>query len=1150
MRSNWSLLLGLVVSAAVSAAEPAVLTSGPFSLTRSKTLHMSYRGMPLITGDSFASLKDLESADDVRVTRVGDTRVLNVLRSHHPELTFRKEVALHADGEVELTVKANVAPFTNLPRNYTMVIPLELLEGASFRALGGRAYGVKEYSGTISRSMPEGGILPKEPRVRYIAFKSDKVKLVFDFNPYGVQQMYTDYPFSGEPMGVASVSRVGNALHIVSFARSGSRPGGLGTAKILIYESEFDYDRKHPYRKWGYSGGPKPLVHASFGCPNPGADFDAIDLRPYTKGGAAGWDGIPAGVRLVRGKKTHVYGPCVFSPRGTAATLVQPIKPGVYVITLHAGHPNRPVGPFDMFINDECVARGITAKAGIPTPVIVSRYLRTSPVRIRFQGTNWAVHTLAMQLFIQRNEDYVLDRGLWVVDGLPAPSFGIRQPLPAAERAVSLPPVTTPPRPRFTPAGLEILLPDPDDPALAWRRNMRMVSWAGSHSATGFEFNTPELVERQVLALKAEGFNTINDGLFFWNLAYTDRWDEGLEMIRMICYFAHKHGMKVIHHCDTTIPLYQGTALQYLMAHPDGLQRDIRYGLPTFSLICLDNPAVRRELIGRFVRLAAETGVDGFMLDEIIFASKDYCGCPDCRKKFTEDTGAVLPTDPDSPVFDNYDDPLWVQWIKWRQRCIGDWRLAFRREFNKVNPNLCFMVYTTHYGLTSRWAPREKGANLIQAARACDFVGTEIMSRNVYESCRAVYAYRKIKTAIGDSLGCSIWGLVYHVNNPDIAYAGWAMNQMNRQTTWMGSIAGVDMKRYLDWPFKVKTESARSVADVAVVFSSTSRDFGRLFAPVDGGLGMSQMMTDAHIQHDVLLETDLRPERLARYKLVLLPFISCTSAAQNAALRAFVASGGRLLISGNTSLQDENGMLLSTFGLADLIGLDMDPKHATIKGDYVFRWRADHKPVSVPKYAIRVTPRPGASPTILADVVHGDAVVGPALTVHRVGKGACYYLASPLGAFNQEPETTPGRTWNFELNRPLEALFLTILDDCVPGGFDVRAVSVPSRVFLSVHEQPGKQGEEILVHLLNMTGSGDLKKGETVTKNTPKDAFPALKNDMVVDLRLGEFSGAVIRSPDYAGARPVRLEKRDGGVTRITVNKNDLKTYAIVYLTK
>ena len=1132
----------------VATAESAPLEAGPFALAQSKTMRLTYHGLPLVTSDHFAPLEDLESAETLRLDHRGAVQALNVIRAKHPELTFRKEIALHPDGSLELTVKANYAPFTNSPRNYTMSIPLDLLEGATFRAVGGRTSRAKEHTGAITKDMPEGRILGTESRVRYIAFKSEKVKLVIDFNPYGVQQMYTDYPFAGEPMGVASISKVGNTLQVSSFGRSGTRAGALCSAKILIYEGEFDYDEKHPYRKWSYAGGPKPVVHASFGTKDPGKDIDSIDLRPFAMENSAGWAGIPSSLQLVRGKATHIYGNCVFSPKGDKATLVQPIRPGVYIITIQAGHPELAVGPFDVLINGERVASGVTARAGKPKPIIVSRFLRTSPARIEFKGKSWGIHSVAMQLFIQRGEDYMLDRKLWVVDGLHEPDFGVREHLSAADRKVSLPEVKTPPKPRFTADGFEVLLPDPANPALDWRRDMRMVAWARSHASTGFEFNTPELVERQVLTLKAEGFNTINNGLFFWNLSWVDRWNEGLEMIQMITHFAHKHGMKVIHHCDTTIPLYMGTGMQYLMAHPDWMQRDIRHGLPTLSLICLNNPELRQEVIGRFVRLAAETGVDGFMLDEIIFASKDYCGCPHCRAKFTRDTGAVLPTDPNSPVFDNYNDPLWVKWIKWRQRCVGDWRLAFRREFNKVNPNLCFMVYTTHYGLTSRWAPREKGANLIQAARACDFVGTEIMSRNVYEACRAVYSYRKIKTAIGDNLGCSIWGLVYHVDNPVTAYVGWAMNQMNRQTTWMGAISGVDMKYYLKWHLRVKTEAARSVADVAILFSSTSRDFAKNFAPVSSGLGISQVMTDAHIQHDILLEADVRPERLSRYKLVILPSIACTSAAQDAALRDYVADGGTLLVSGNTSLQDENGIYRETFGLADLIGLDMAPKKPLTKGDHLFRWLENGTDVPVPSYAIRVTPRKNAQLQVLANIVRNDTVIGPALTVNHTGEGACFYLASPLGTINRETETTPGKKWTFQRNDPAANLLLKIIRNAVPGGFDVQAVAVPERVFLSVHKQPGEKGEEILAHLLNLTGSGKLAKGEVITNNTPKNAFPALEKDLVFDLRLGNVSSARIVSPDYESARPVTLESLPGGTTRVTVKGTDLKTYAIVYL--
>lgn len=700
----------------------------------------------------------------------------------------------------------------------------------------------------------------------------------------------------------------------------------------------------------------------------------------------------------------------------------------------------------------------------------------------------------------------------------------------------------------------ETLLPANAE-ALAWRSGMRMVGWAGGHNATGFEFNTPELVERRVKELKSQGFNTISDGLFFWNLSHTERWNEGIAMTRMICEAAHKNGMKVIHHMDGPVLTYMGTGLQYLTAHPEWLQRDIRYGRPTFSQMCLNNPSFREEFFSRMVRFARETGVDGFMIDECTFASKDYCGCPSCRQKFTRDTGCVLPVNSGSDIFQNMDSPLWVHWIKWRQKALGDWWVEVRKRFNEANPNICLMTYTTHYGLYSSWAPVEFGDNLLEACRACDFVGTEIMSRNVFDCYRSVYAFRKIKAAIGDHFGSTIWGLVYHLDDPSFAYFGWALNQMNRQTTWMGNITGADMLRYLEWPHRAKIDGARSVSDVGILFSAWTRDFGKKYDTFPDTHGYAEILNDAYIQYDFLLDDDVYLRKLAQYKLVILAAVSCMSAEQVDAVRQYVANGGALLISGNTAVQDEDGTFTPNFQLADVMGVQYDPKAPTIAGPQQIRFLPDQATntcpaISYPEGSFRFLPLPGAKAEVLAEIIDGKSnAVSPAIVVNRYGKGKCVSLACKLGAINYEPEASAGDKWNFEKNQELAELLVKVVRLAADDAFDVKAASLPEQVLMSVCLQKEKQKNDcILVHLLNATGAAKLKKGDIVPSKKAGEPFPAIKQDLVFAIRAANIINGYIVSPDYPDKRPVTLEKSGNGYTKVTVKKDDLKAYAIVYL--
>ena len=60
-------------------------------------------------------------------------------------------------------------------------------------------------------------------------------------------------------------------------------------------------------------------------------------------------------------------------------------------------------------------------------------------------------------------------------------------------------------------------------------------------------------------------------------------------------------------------------------------------------------------------------------------------------------------------------------------------------------------------------------------------------------------------------------------------------------------------------------------------------------------------------------------ERLRAFKLLVLPNIACLSDAQCAQLRAFVAAGGSLVATYETSLYDEWGAPRPQFGLADRV---------------------------------------------------------------------------------------------------------------------------------------------------------------------------------------------------------------------------------------
>ena len=1167
MHARLPSLLLLGVSLAFVTGRAADIKNSSFVVRDGKMLQVTHRGRSLITGDEINYLPDAGQAT-ARITRTGNTPVLNVSQDTGDTVHFRKEVALHADGRLELTVKMRLFPHKNTPDMPTMIyafrVPMSVLAGASFTARVDRASRAKTVTGTVAADQKDGSLTPK--KCRFIAFQKDDLQLVFDCNPYGVMSLQ-DYCMYGDPVGSWSVTKQGDSV-VFSFGQTARQYGGVFTSKIIIYQGPFDYDQKHPYDKWSYNGPTPTQSQFTFGTNADTKGFQKADLKGYTPEQGWGWRD-PTDLQMVQTESACVLDNCVAGSAGRSAAFELDVIPGVYVLTLRLGHTRQRLGPFGISVNGKPRAQTHALAARQTQEILIAHYVR-EPERklsIDFDGPEvWAVRSLVVHPVIHANQDFALDRNLWVTPGLFEPELKLSwwdQPQPetgapaeplrsfsVARSSRSTPGrEDTPTAERLLPtqSRSEVLLP-PDSDALAWRYDMKMGGLTGGCGCLLYELYTPELIERRVTEMAATGLNTVVISGLHMHHCFLHRWATVTEYVRKATEIAHRHGMKVIFHHDIPVILYNGTGLQHMLSHLDWLARDIDHGRPTLRSYCIMNPDFRAAYFGRITRLVRDTRIDGGMLDEGCFPGKDFCGCEHCRRAFTAQTGLVLPRDNTSQVFGNRDHPVWIAWLNWRKRAVGDFWIALRKALNPVNPDFCNMKYTTHYGFTSNWAGREFGSDLIQAGRGCDFLGTEIMARNVYDSRRAVYAFRKMKSALGDLYGLPIWGLVYHVDDPVFAYFGWAMNHMNRQTSWLSMIEGENMGRYLDWPGRMQCRTATSVADVAVLFSAQSRDFTRMFSPSADPIGVSQCLTDAHVQHDFILDEDLFDKgRLHQYKLLILASTGCLSRRQVQTIRAYVREGGALLTTTNTGLLDERGFVQENFQLADVMGVDC-VKASAIRGPHTMRFRSDSSTLVYPQATLRVKSRDGAD--VLADILSkkGDPV-RPVLVRNNYGKGQCVYLPVALGALNYEVEWGTGRKMTFEKNRELADLLIRLVRETASAPFDVQPVAIPEGVMMSVCRENADDQSQLLIHLLNGTGTG-IAKGEAMPahKDWPKHGppFPALQADVVVDIRaIGATKGRVT-SPDFSGKRPVSITPGEDGLFRVTIKAADLSAYSLV----
>jgi hypothetical protein len=131
---------------------------------------------------------------------------------------------------------------------------------------------------------------------------------------------------------------------------------------------------------------------------------------------------------------------------------------------------------------------------------------------------------------------------------------------------------------------------------------------------------------------------------------------------------------------------------------------------------------------------------------------------------------------------------------------------------------------------------------------------------------------------------------------------------------------------YFDWLARHDRhfKNKRSIANIAVVIGQRTQLFYQ--SPGDGDAGQNVQglyyaLLEGRFLFDFVHEDDLAADNLKKYDTLLLPNTALLSDAQCQQLRDFVAAGGSLLASFETSMYTEQNERRSDFGIADIFGI-------------------------------------------------------------------------------------------------------------------------------------------------------------------------------------------------------------------------------------
>ena len=1106
MKHSILLLLFLCIGSVASNAQKKVNpTSSPFEITPSREIEIKWKGEPLISGDSLSWIPGSSVGSHAEVFKVTNEKkwlTTNVWNSNFI-LPYRREIGISPKGEkIELTFQAHQeALMDSYPVShitYKILIPVSIVNNSTWDVLVGRSQDARWRSGKINASAKEEDLLNVNG-VRWITFNTPKGPITFDFNPHGLTTYYTGGMNTMTAHWI--VSQKDDKIEI-SFSTPATNYGGDFTGKLTIFEGgKEDYLKHHAATYYYYFS--ELLKEKLFSFNNKtGKDFTNAGLNKFDPVKGYGWE-KPNTLKLTEiNNSGALYASCSSSHTNTFNSIGH--RPGLYLITIRSSALDNHVGPFDISFNGEKLYKGLKVEKGKVANMTFVRWIERGKATVKFEG-DWAASVIGFQMFMHKEEDYEFRRGNWIKNGAFCPGI-------LFANYYDTPPVYGKSLTYTSLAGsvseiniipelpeLETALPNQDAEGLAWRFNSPLGTMGPDNWGTFNEFNTPEKIEKRLQQVKDGGTKAVILNGFLSRHTYLPHLGRVEENIRQTVEKAHQMGMKIIDHQDLTILWNTDMGFRFLAANPNYLQHSHTNGLPTWGL-CPINPNFNGYFFPYILNHIKNTGIDGLMIDECTFHFENYCNCAYCRDAFTKATNLVLPDDETNPLLRNKSSRLWKAWIEWRKHAIAQWRIDLSKETHKINPDFSNLQYYSEGGFLTNYASYGQAGDLPLSARSMDFMGTEIMSRDVWDDYRYNFTSRNMYNSLRETYGSPIFGLVY-ANKINHSLIGWAMNNMFGQVTWSLSdpVEEETMNDYTGWEEDMDKVTSVPFTDVGIVFSRTTRDWSvknteRYPHEI---MGTSQFLSERNKQHTFILDDAITDQDISRFRVLLAPGMDCISDDQENKLKQFVLKGGTLFLTGDAGKLSPYGEPREIRAFSDILGEDEILKAAN------------------------------------ADWVEA-----------KYGKGKILY-ARQKNAINEYCRSfTDGSAYSFNPDPGITKTNERILSYVI-GNETFKALSVPSKVLVTVYKSNANEKNITMIHLLNATGV-KVKNGDLLP--VPNPVWEPINDDLVFEIALPAIEDAYYASPDAPGHKTVKVEAAGYNLFKVTVPKGTVEKYGIVYL--
>ena len=1101
------LLFALLCASGIIVAKDAITLKGsPFAIDATKDINISWKGSPLVIGDSLSWISGETVGEHATTFVYGNHNGWQTSNAWNSDfiLPYRREIGLSPNGKkIELTFQAHqealMDAYPHPLIRYKLLLPISLFVNSSWDALTGRSQNARWSSGTIDPTAPEGVMVSG---TRWITFYTEKGAVTFDFNPHGVPTYYVGG--MNTMISQWTVTRSGDAIEL-SLTVPATNYGGDLTSKVSIFEGDKnDYLQHHAVSSYYYFS-ELPAERLFAFSNHAGKDFMPLSITSNDDDARYAWGNLD-GLQLSQGNQSGaLYTTCTSTKPNSFKTFR--LRPGLYLVTLRTSALADDIGPYSIALNGEEVYSNVTIPKGNMLNLTFVRWIEDGKADIEFQG-EWGISVVGFQLFMHSEEDFQFRRGNWLMRGgfcpgilfadyydVP-PVYGTSSSLyPLAGIVKDVSKVPSLPQ-------LETALPDQHSPKLAWRFHSPIGTMGPDNWGTFNEFNTSCKIAKRLAQVKDGGVTAVILNGFLSRHTYANHLPRVEENIRKTVEIAHDMGMKIIDHQDLTILWNADMGFRFLAANPGYLQHSITTGLPTWGL-CPVNSGFKDDYFFPYITdHIQKTGVDGLMLDETVFHFANFCSCSHCRDSFHDTTGLMLPDDETNPLLHNKESNLWKAWIEWRKHAMAQWRIDLSKATHQINPSFSNLEYYSEGGFLTNSASYAQGGDLPLSARSKDFLGTEIMSRDVWDDYRYNFTSRNMYNSLRETYGSPVFGLVYPDGKYNYALFGWAMNNMFGQVTWsLVDFEGSEkMNDYTGWKKNMNKIQSIPYTDVAVLFSRLTRDWSVKNTknyPKEV-MGTGQFLSERHIPHTFILDDAVTQQALSRFRVLLAPGMDCINNEQEHSLRQFVTDGGTLFLTGDAGTLDAYGNKRERVAFDD----------------------------------------------ILTDAIRGEAAQLPFIEA-KFGRGRIVYSAKKhaINEFCMSIRDA-GMVYRFNPDPEITLINEKIFGEVI-GESLFRAISIPERVMVNVYRETSENKPAVMVHLLNATGV-KAKNGDRLP--IPNPVWDRINDEIVFEITMPSLTKAIYTSPDEDLDKEVYVEKVGFESYEVTIPVGTIDKYGILYL--